>query len=304
MKKHSEHRPFFYGGLILLQCFIWGVGNPITKISVETIPPFYCMGIRFTLAFALFMLVFGHKIIPQFKKAYIPDCVVIGLFTAASFIFSTFALHLTDATIVGFLLAFSVVFTPILSFFILKQKISGKFALIILLVVVGLYFLCANGGSFTFGIGELMALLSALAGAGMLIYSSKHVSDIGPLALSASQCAVTAAVSFFFAVIFEDVRDLSQAAPEGWAAVIYLAVGCTCVAYILQNIALRKVSATFVSLAFCTEPVFTAIAAFFILGERLSPFGLAGALLIAVGIAMASLLPSSENDIAKKKDEQ
>lgn len=303
MKEQKEKKASFYGGLVLLQCLIWGIGNPITKISVETIPPFYCMGIRFTLAFALFMLVFGKKIIPQLKKEYFSHCLVIGLFTAASFIFSTFALHLTDATIVGFLLAFSVVFTPVLSFFILKQKISGKLALIILLVVVGLYFLCANGGSFTFGIGELMALLSALAGAGMLIYSSRHVSDIGPLALSASQSAVTAAVSFFFAVIFEDVRDVSQAAPEGWAAVVYLAVGCTCVAYILQNIALRKVSATFVSLAFCTEPVFTAIASFFILGERLSPFGLAGAFLIAVGIAMASLLPASEG-ITKKKDEQ
>ena len=75
---------------------------------------------------------------------------------------------------------------------------------------------------------------------------------------------------------------------------MYLAVACTCIAYILQNIALRKVSATFVSLAFCTEPVFTAIASFFILGERLSLAGLAGAVLIAIGITLASVMPSSE----------
>ena len=77
------------------------------------------------------------------------------------------------------------------------------------MVVVGLYFLCANGGKFTFGAGELLALLSALSGAGMLIYSSKkHVTAIGPLALSAAQAAITAIVSFLFAVIFEDIKDL------------------------------------------------------------------------------------------------
>lgn len=294
MSDKRERTPVFYGSLIILQCLIWGIGNPITKISVETIPPFYCMGIRFTLAFILFMLAFGRQIITQFKKEYLANCVVIGLFTAASFIFSTFALHLADATVVGFLLAFSVVFTPILSFFILKQTISRRFGLIIVMVVAGLYFLCANGGKFTFGVGELLALLSALSGAGMLIYSSKHVTAIGPIALSAAQAAVTAIVSFLFAFIFEDIKDLGQASPEGWASVVYLAVACTCIAYILQNIALRKVSATFVSLAFCTEPVFTAFASFFILGERLSLSGLAGAALIAAGIALASVLPSSE----------
>ena len=294
MSDKKERTPVFYGSLVILQCLIWGIGNPITKISVETIPPVSCMGIRFTFAFALFMLAFGRQIIPQFKKEYLANCIVIGLFTAASFIFSTFALHLADATVVGFLLAFSVVFTPILSFFILRQTISRRFALIIFMVVVGLYFLCANGGKFTFGAGELLALLSALSGAGMLIYSSKHVTAIGPLALSAAQAAITAIVSFLFAVVFEDIKDLGQASPEGWASVVYLAVACTCIAYILQNIALRKVSATFVSLAFCTEPVFTAIASFFILGERLSLAGLAGAVLIAIGITLASVMPSSE----------
>ena len=163
-----------------------------------------------------------------------------------------------------------------------------------MLVVVGMYFLCANGGSFTFGLGEVLALLSALSGAGMLIYTSKHVSDIGPIALSTAQSAVTAIVSFLFAVLFEDFHALGQASGEGWASIIYLAVACTCIAYYLQNIALRRVSATFVSLAFCSEPVFTAIASFFMLGERLSLGGLAGAVLIAAGIVLASIVSSKE----------
>lgn len=279
----------FYGSLILLQCLLWGVGNPIGKICLETLPPFLCVAIRYALAFLLFMLFFHKKIVAQFRKEHIPNCLVVGLFTAASFIFSTLALKLAQATIVGFLLSLSVVFTPILSFFILRQKPGKKLLFIIILAVVGLYFLCGNGGSFSFGPGEICALLSALSGAGMLTYSSKHVSDVGPVALSAAQSAVSAVAGFVFACIFEDFHSLAYVSAEGWWSLIYLAVACSCIAYSLQNIALSKVSATFVSLAFCTEPIFTVIASFFLLGERLSLTGFLGAALIIVGLVLASL---------------
>lgn len=292
----TKKGPMFYGSLVILQTFLWGLGNPIVKIGLETIPPYYCTALRFTLAFLLFMIFFGKQIVSQMKRKYLKDCLVIGLFTAASFIFSTVCMVYTTATTAGFLLAFSVVFTPILSFFILKIKAGMRLVVAILIVLAGMYFLCGNEGSFHFGLGELFSLLSALCGAGMLTYSSKHISDIGPLALSASQCAVSAAVAFVLAFIFEDFQVLSQASPAGWACIIYLAVGCTCIAYMLQNIALKHVSATFVSLAFCAEPIFTAIAAFFMLGETLSPSGFLGSGLIIVGIIISSLIPATAPD--------
>lgn len=307
MSQKRQNNTAFYGSLILLECLLWGIGNPVGKICLETLPPFLCLAIRYSIACLVFLLFFYKKIRTQFRKEHIPDCIVVGLFTAASFIFSTLALKFSEAVIVGFLLSLSVVFTPILSFFILRQKVGRKLVFIILLVVAGLYFLCGNGGRFSFGIGEIYALLSALTGAGMLTYSSKHVSDVGPVALSTAQCAVTAVVSLVFAVIFEDFHSLAHVSPEGWWSVLYLAIASTCIAYSLQNIALSKVSATFVSLAFCTEPIFTVIASFFLLGERLSLIGLIGAALIVIGIVMASLgaeepekLPDQTGDDSQK----
>lgn len=289
MSAKQKNNTVLYGALILLQCLLWGIGNPVGKICLETLPPFFCLAIRYSLAFVLFLLFFYKKIRAQFRKEHVPNCIVVGLFTAASFTFSTLALKYAEATIVGFLLSLSVVFTPILSFFILRQRAGKKLIFVILIAVVGLYFLCGNGGSFSFGLGEIYALLSAFTGAGMLTYSSKHVSDVGPVALSTAQSAVTAIVSLIFALIFEDFHSLAHVSAEGWWSVLYLAVACTCVAYSLQNIALRRVSATFVSLAFCTEPIFTVIASFFLLGERLSLIGFLGAVLIVVGIVLASL---------------
>lgn len=279
--------------LILVQCLLWGIGNPVAKIGLETIPPFWCLTIRYFTALLLFLLFFSKKITAGFKKEFIPDCVVIGLFTAASFIFSTLSLMYTKATISGFLLSLSVVFTPVLSFFILRQRIGKKLVLIILIVTAGMYFLCGNDGAFSFGLGELYAILSALTGAGMLIYSSKHVNNMGPFTLSCAQCAVTAAVCLVFAFIFEDIHTLAFVPASGWLCVAYLAVACTCIAYSLQNFALRRVSATLVSLAFCSEPVFTAIASYIMLKETLSASGLIGAILIVAGITLASVMPAA-----------
>lgn len=303
-QQHTKKETIVYGSLLLLQTFFWGLGNPVIKIGLTTIPPFYCTAFRFTLALIIFMLFFGKKISAQITRDNLKECIIIGAFTAASFLLSTACFLYTTATTAGFLIAFPVVFTPILSIFLLNTRMTKSLAFVILLVLAGMYCLCGNDGTFRFGLGELMALLSAVAGAGMLIYSSKHVREIGPLALSASQCAVSAVISFVCAFLFEDFHDLAQTSPMGWGCVVYLAVCCTCIAYMLQNISLKHVSATFVSLILCAEPIFTAIDSYFLLHEVLSFSGFVGAVLITVGICIASVLTPQERKHGKKQIEE
>ena len=39
---------------ILLQSFLYGLGNPLTKIAFASITPLWCLAFRFGLAFSLF----------------------------------------------------------------------------------------------------------------------------------------------------------------------------------------------------------------------------------------------------------
>ena len=66
--------------------------------------------------------------------------------------------------------------------------------------------------------------------------------------------------------------------------------GCTFLAYLFQNIALMHVSPAFAALTWCTEPLFTAISAYFILHERMDFLACCGALLILAGTVFASVL--------------
>ena len=71
-----------------------------------------------------------------------------------------------------------------------------------------------------------------------------------------------------------------------------ISVGGTFLAYLFQNIALSRVSPTFGALVFCTEPIFTAITAYFMLDERMGLLSISGAILITVGIVLASIFDS------------
>jgi drug/metabolite transporter (DMT)-like permease len=125
----------------------------------------------------------------------------------------------------------------------------------------------------------------------MLVFSSKYLQGNYPLTFSVMQTGFTGLFCIIFSLIFEDIPELMSIPPIGWWVILYLAVACTCIAYLFQNISLRHVQATYVALIFCSEPIFTAIASYFLLGEMLSGKGLIGAALIMGGIIRASLIP-------------
>lgn len=291
----KEKKTIFYAALLLMECLLWGVGNPIMKIGLEVVPPLYCLSLRYGLAFFLFMLFFGKRVITKMKTAYVKPYLIISAFTAASFVASAFSLMQTTATNSGFLMSTAVIFTPFLSYYILKSKIEMKHMIPIAVVVVGLYLLCSGGSAATFGWGEIFALLCALTGAAMLVFSSKYIRDMDPIVTTTMQTGFTGLFCLAFALPFEHFPGFTGIPAVGWAVILYLAVGCTCIAYLFQNISLRRVPATYVALIFCSEPIFTAVASYFMLGERLSTQGIVGSVLIMASIVLASLLPNEKS---------
>lgn len=96
------------------------------------------------------------------------------------------------------------------------------------------------------------------------------------------QVGVTMLISLVCAFIFDDLSVPGRVDFNAWMVVIYLAVICTIFAYLLQNSAVEHLSASTVSMLQCTQPILTAIVAYFMLDERLNSAGLAGAAVIVI----------------------
>jgi drug/metabolite transporter (DMT)-like permease len=96
------------------------------------------------------------------------------------------------------------------------------------------------------------------------------------------------------AFIFDGGIHLAEANMNIWMVIVYLAVGCTVMGYILQNTALEKVSAKTVALIQCLYPVMTAVFSYIILGEALSFAGIIGAGIILACVVAETFISNEE----------
>lgn len=176
---------------ILLQSFLYGLGNPLTKIAFASITPLWCLAFRFGLAFSLFAIFFATRLRKQLQALSASQYLPAGLCMASAYISCNLALEGTTATNVGFIMSLSVIFAPLLSIIVLQRPYKISHLPIQLLVILGMYLLCSNGGTFSFNQGDLWALLTAVSVAGALVFGEKSLkaTDAIPLLrqLSASQ---------------------------------------------------------------------------------------------------------------------
>jgi drug/metabolite transporter (DMT)-like permease len=288
-----------YMGFILLQSVIYGFGNPLTKIAFKSITPFWSLSVRFTIAFIVFMLFFGRRIIGSLKsvepKVYLPA----GICMATAYITCNLALSWTSATNVGFLMSLPVIFAPILALLIYKVKYRLIHIPVQIVVIIGLYLLCFDGEKLVFGKGEITALITAISIAGALVFGEESLKQLDAVALSAVQAGITALISLPCALIIENTEILVHVTIPAWLVVLYLAIFCTNIAYMLQNSALKYISASTVSMLQCTQPILTAIISYLLLREKLSTLGIIGAAIIILCIIAENIITTKEQSASK-----
>ncbi len=277
-----------YALLILLQSVLYGFGNPLSKIGFQSITVLWCLGIRFSGAAALMLLLFGQRTVRTLRAAPLKTWLPCSLAMAAAYASCNMALQFTTATNVGFLMSLPVLFTPALARLLLKRPYPKRVIPIQLAVIVGLYLLCCGGesGGFTFGIGEVLGLVCALSLAIALVFSERAMPGIDPVSMATAQATVTGVLCLAAALIFDDAAALAHVTPTAWLVVAYLALTCTCLSYVLQNTALTRLSSYTVSLLQCTQPILTAACSYLLLRERLTAVGLTGAAIIVACVVL------------------
>ena len=290
-----KNKTLLYCSMVAMQALIYGMGNAVTKIAYESITPFWSMALRFGLAFAVFLIFFGKGILKQLTDVPLMTWLPSSLCVAATYITCNVALDMTTATNVGFFISLSVLFVPFMETIILKRKFRLKYLPAQLMVIVGLYFLCCNGGSFSFGWGEALALLSSVTMAGSLVFGEKGLQDMNVMTISTMQVGLAFGASLIGALVLEPNFNVMSVEPSAWMVLIYLAVISTCLAFWLQNKALTGISSTQVSVILCSEPVFTAAISWVILGEILSGIGLLGTVIIIGCIVAETWVISTVN---------
>ena len=276
--------------LIVLQSLVYGFGDPISKIAFEVTPVYTMMTVRYLIAFAVSFTVFHKRITRTVRTVPVKAWVIPGICISLHYILNNVALALTDATSVAFLRSLSIVITPAFAFLVYRTNYKWQHIVLQILVLPGMYLLCVRGGLSGIGTGEAVALVAAFMSAGALVFSKRYLDMVDPVSMTALMAGCSAGIALIGSLIFEGGIRLETTTPQAWSIILYLAIACTFLGYLMQNLALTRISDRSVALIQSLCPVMTAVFSFFLLGETLSTAGMAGAGIIVVSVALASII--------------
>ncbi|WP_312354147.1 DMT family transporter [Aminipila sp.] len=268
--------------MLMLVTLCWGVSYLLMDICLSEIGPLTLNAYRFLIAFFAAVALAFTKL-KNVNKITLKYSAVIGLALTLVYIGVTYGVMYTSLSNAGFLCALTVVITPILTFLIKKETPNKKLILVLLLCLIGIALMTLNE-QLKPALGDVLCIMCAFAYAVDLIIADTavHKEEVNAFQLGVYQLGFTGLYILILALVLE--TPVLPVEPSVWASMLFLAVFCTGVAFIVQVIAQQYTSATHVGVIFALEPVFAAVAAFFFAGERLLPRAYLGAVLMLLGI--------------------
>ncbi|MDY3238823.1 MAG: DMT family transporter [Anaerovoracaceae bacterium] len=272
--------------MLVLVTLCWGISYYLMDLALTDMDPFTLNAHRFLGAFAVAGLL-SYKKVKDVNRITLKYSLLVGAALVFVYIGATFGVKYTTLSNSGFLCALTVVFTPLIAWVFLRQKLDRKMTLSVVMCFIGIALLTLKD-DFSINLGnlkgDLLCIICAVAYAIDLLLTEKAVShkEVDAYQLGVFQLGVTGLCNLILAIIVETPHFPTTG--NVWGAVIFLSIFCTGVAFVVQPVAQQYTSASHVGVIFALEPVFAGIVAFALAGEVLSPKSYFGAVLMIASI--------------------
>ena len=277
--------------MLILVTLCWGVSYYLMDLSLVDMDPFTLNAHRFLGAFFIAAAISWKKV-KTVNKTTLKYSVLVGIALVFVYIGATFGVKNTSLSNSGFLCAMTVVFTPMISRVVLKEKQDRKVVTAVLMCFVGIALLTLKD-DFSINIGnlkgDLLCLMCAFAYAIDLLLTEKAVSheEVDAYQLGVFQLGVTGVCNLIMAFITEQPHLPST--PSIWGAVLFLAIFCTGVAFVVQPVAQQYTTAAHTGVIFALEPVFAAVVAVIFAHEILTLKSYFGAFLMVASVIVMEI---------------
>ena len=284
--------------LLLTASFFWGTSFPFIKYSLQNVPPIELLLLRFGLS-SLMIFIFlalGYAKV----KFYSKEILLLGFTNALGFLFQFLGQKFTSASVAPLIIHTNLVIVVLLSWILLKERITGKTIIAVILASAGVFILTTklnfSNLSFSSYRGELLLLLAAISWAFFIIFSRKYERQV-----ASPQATFGVLLWTFF---FQTPLFLISRTNFSFSALLkggYLAVFCTIIPYLLYFQAIKKLRAVSTNIILTAEIFFAILLSIIFLSERPDfSFGLGGALIM---LAIYLLFLDERAGYHKQKEE-
>lgn len=295
--------------ILVFTSFVWGISFVAQSEGGEAIGPLSFNSIRSIIGSLVLMLVIAvfDKIgvltkkpeTKEQKKTLLLGGVLCGVALCIATNLQQLAISLgSPVGKAGFLTACYILLVPILGIF-LKRKCGINVWIGVVIAVVGLYLLCIDG-EFVIKTPDILLMLCALCFSFHIMIIDHFSPKVDGFRMSCIQFMVTGIITAVPMCIFEIDGDLKGwlggfAHWDAWIPLLYAAIFSCAVGYTLQIIGQKGLNPTIASLLMSLESVFSVLAGWVLLKQKLSAKELLGCVLIFVAVVLAQL-PSKQTE--------
>ena len=273
------------GNIIMaLVAIAWGTGFPSMKYLLTNIPPITLIAIRFLLAAIALLLLFPKALFRLSKKELIKG-IVLGLVLTLAFGLFISGLKYTSASRVGFIVATSIIWVPILEYILFKKPYAAITWLLMLICLIGLFLI--TGASFhQLNIGDLLTLLGTLALSSQIILVDKFSPMKNP-AIVTIQFMVISFVTLLIVLITHQPIFPHHISIPLVLNLAYISSVVTAIAFWAQTRYQSLISPSRATFLFLLEPIVSMLFAFWFLNELISLSEILGAFIILLGLTLS-----------------
>ncbi len=290
---HGKHQGRGAGVALLLSAsLIWGIAFVAQSAGMEFVGPYTFTATRSALAalsLGILILIFDRAgVSPKNtdKKTLWSAGIILGVVLTIASNLQQIGLVTTSAGKAGFITSLYIVLVPVAGLLIRKRP-HKMLWLSVFIALVGLYFLSIKE-DFSVNAGDLLVLASAAVFTVQILLVDHFAPKVDIIRLNCIQFSVMALLSSVPMFLFE--RPAIAAVSDAWLTIVYAGIFSGCGAYTLQMLGQRRVEPTTASLLLSPENVFSALAGWAILGQKLSGRELLGCALVFAAV-IGSQLP-------------
>ena len=270
--------------LLLAVAVIWGSSYLAAKSLVVVGGVLAVLALRFLLTAVAMAPVVAVRRPARPGRRELAVGTLLCLTQSAVLVLETYGVSLTSATNAGVLISLTILLTPALEGVVGRRPLPGRFFLAAAVAFGGVVLLVAGPGLRAPSAGDALMLAAAVVRA-VHVTLSGHLTRgraYDTVTLTAVQ-TVVGAIVFTAAAAPVLASAVTTFGPGQWLGVLYLALGCSLFAFLVQLWAVRRTSAARASLLLGTEPVWAVLFGVGLGGEHLSAAIVLGIALVLAG---------------------
>lgn len=280
-----------YELLLFGAALIWGSSFFMVKQAVDVVPTCLLLAIRFIVAAAILGLVFRNRLRAHLNRAIVWRGSVLGALIFGGYLLQTIGITMTTPGRNAFLTTAYCVMVPFLYWLVAKKRPDLYEVVAAFILIAGIGFISFDGG-FSMNPGDLLSLLSGVLYALQIIAIERFARTCDVYVLTILQFLVAGVISTACGLLFEQIPALDIWSPSLIAEVAYLAIACTALALLMQNVGQAHVRPAAASVILSLEGVFGVIFSMVFYGEQLTLRLFIGFALIFSAVIISQTKPS------------